>query len=125
MIRTPHPRLASAAALAAAAMLLASCAAKDDRCYLDMNRYRELRAVFVETGSMQRVEQLMAEQKWADCEKNQFRYLVEKDLLIDDLIGEQITPASRYEPPQDGPNARPADTPDPAPGPGTYAVPEN
>lgn len=107
MVRAPLARRFSAVALVGGAALLASCAAKDDRCYLDMNRYRELRDTFVETGSMQRVEQLMAEAKWAECEKNQFRYLLEKDLYIDDLVVDQITPSSGYEPPPDGAGVAP------------------
>lgn len=106
MVRERLVRRFCAVSLLGAGSLLASCAGKGDRCYLDMNRYRDLRGTFVETGSMQRVEQLMAEAKWAECEKNQFRYLLEKDLYIDDLIVDQVSP-SRYEPPPDGPAAAP------------------
>lgn len=56
-----------------------------DRCYLDMPRYRAMKEVFVETGSMQRVEQIMQEEQWRTCERNQFRYMLTRDLYLDDL----------------------------------------
>lgn len=71
--------------LVAAVALSNGCAwRQDDRCYLSMNRYRELRDVFIETNSMQRVEQIMERRQWAECERRQFRYLLEKDLYLDD-----------------------------------------
>ena len=55
-----------------------------DRCYLPMSRYNEMKAVFVETGSIQRVEQLMEEQDWLDCERRQLRYHLMKDLGLEE-----------------------------------------
>ena len=63
-----------------------------DRCYLDMPRYRAMKDIFVETGSMQRIEQLMEEEQWRTCEKNQFRYMLTRDLYLEDLEQELIYP---------------------------------
>ncbi len=102
MNRFPKPLIALLAGSFALGAL--GCAtAPSERCYLSMDRYRELKDVFVATGSFQRVEQIMDDRQWADCERNQFRYLLEKDLFIDDLIVPQIDPPSRYQPPPDGP----------------------
>lgn len=65
-----------------------------DRCYLDMPRYRAMKEVFVETGSMQRVEQIMEEEQWRLCERNQFRYMLTRDLYLEDLEQELDYPAT-------------------------------
>ena len=74
-----------------------------DRCYLNMDRYRALRDVFIETNSLQRTEQIMEEEQWAACERNQFLYLLEKDLYLEDILIEDLRNISTYEPPPDGP----------------------
>lgn len=72
--------------VAAVAAATSGCVNKArDRCYLDMPRYRAMKEVFVETGSMQRVDQLMKEEQWRICEQNQFRYMLSRDLYLEDL----------------------------------------
>lgn len=56
-----------------------------DRCYLEITRYNEQKEIFLKTGSMQRVEQSMEELKWAECEREQLRYQLAKDLNLDSL----------------------------------------
>ncbi|MBX3728458.1 MAG: hypothetical protein KF858_04665 [Candidatus Sumerlaeia bacterium] len=74
--------------LALVGLVLTGCAwRKDDRCYLSMDRYRDVRTVYLETGSMQRVEQVMEDERWSTCERNQLRYLLRKDLFLDDAPG--------------------------------------
>lgn len=82
------------AALALLAAPTTGCVNKArDRCYLDMPRYRAMKEVFVETGSMQRVEQIMEEEQWRTCERNQFRYMLTRDLYLEDLEEELDYPA--------------------------------
>ncbi|MCC6546469.1 hypothetical protein IT570_04810 [Candidatus Sumerlaeota bacterium] len=67
------------------ACALSSCArVKRDRCYLEETRYMEMRAIFEQTSSYQRVAQAMKDEGWAHCEVNQFRYRLRKDLLLDE-----------------------------------------
>lgn len=77
--------LAAAVLLLGGAALTGCANTQTDRCYLSMDKYRPIRALFLETGSMQRVEEAMAEAQWAACERNQLRYLLAKDLYLDDL----------------------------------------
>lgn len=62
-----------------------------DRCYLPMARYQPLKEIFQETGSMQQVEEIMEEEKWAQCERNQFRYYLTRDLYLESLEREMMT----------------------------------
>ena len=88
------------AALLFLASLLASCAAHGldpatDRCYLSLARYEPLRDLYEETGSWQVVEQVMDEEKWAPCERNQMRYWLAKSLYLDELAGEAALAPAR------------------------------
>ncbi|MBI5153609.1 hypothetical protein HZA57_00090 [Candidatus Poribacteria bacterium] len=77
------------AVLGALTAALTSCARKEgDKCYLPMDRYRAMKDVFEESGSIQRAEQAMEENQWAACERNQFRYMLAKDLDIEGLQAE-------------------------------------
>lgn len=79
------------------ALALAGCAWRaNDRCYLPMERYRPMKAVFLETGSMQRVEQLMEEEQWLECERRQMRYMLAKDLHLEELA-ETVPPSALVE----------------------------
>lgn len=83
-------RFARPVALMLLVALLAGSAAgcawrRTEKCYLPMSRYYAMRGLFQETGSMQRVEQAMKEEKWATCERNQFRYMLAKDLGLEEL----------------------------------------
>ena len=79
-------RLSGTLLLLGTLLLATSCAwRKNDRCYLSMDRYREVKAVYQETGSMQRAEQKMEEEQWSTCERNQLRYLLRKDLHLDEI----------------------------------------
>lgn len=64
---------------------------KGDRCYLDFKRYNQQKQLFLSTGSMQRVEQSMELEQWAECEREQLRYQLAKDLKLDALpTGEPV-----------------------------------
>ncbi|MGF1573014.1 MAG: hypothetical protein ACFCU1_08070 [Sumerlaeia bacterium] len=77
------------------ALMTFGCAhTKGDRCYLDIIRYNEKKELFINTGSMQRVEQSMELEKWAECEREQLRYQLTKDLQLDAIAfaAEPVTP---------------------------------
>lgn len=84
----PRALLLPAILLAASALAAGCLNSKTDKCYVPMARYEPLRDLFLETGSIQRVNQRMEEEKWAPCERNQLRYMLAKDLYLDDLIDE-------------------------------------
>ncbi|MDX1972494.1 MAG: hypothetical protein SFY68_08195 [Candidatus Sumerlaeia bacterium] len=54
-----------------------------DKCYVPPKRYNEMKQVFLDTGSMQRVEQEMETLEWAECEREQLRYQLAKELRLD------------------------------------------
>ncbi len=75
--------------LAATILTTVGCAWKaTDKCYLPMNRYQGMKTLFEETGSMQRVEQAMEDEQWTNCERRQCRYLLAKDLELEELTEE-------------------------------------
>jgi len=93
-MRTVLPAFACAAAL-----LLAACAGwEGDRCYVPVDRYAAMKELFVATGSMQRVEDAMEDENWAACERNQFRYLLRKDLYLDDVESAPPLPPTGQNP---------------------------
>lgn len=53
------------------------------RCYIDDARYLRLREQFVQTGSLQRVENQMQAEGWIACERNEFHYRLVKDLDLE------------------------------------------
>ncbi|MCC7392971.1 hypothetical protein IT571_11515 [Candidatus Sumerlaeota bacterium] len=72
-------------------LVASSCARfKRDRCYVEETRYMEMKAIFEQTGSYQRMAQAMKDQGWAHCEINQARYRLRKDLELDDAEAEVI-----------------------------------
>jgi hypothetical protein len=64
--------------------LTTSCASRGvDRCYIPLTRYEPVKEIYVKTGSMQRVEEVMEQEKWAQCERNQLRYYLARDLKLE------------------------------------------
>jgi hypothetical protein len=63
--------------------LITSCGRGVDRCYIPMARYEPVKEIFEKTGSMQRVEEVMEQEKWAQCERNQLRYYLARDLKLE------------------------------------------
>ena len=84
----------TAATAIAALLLVAACASgPNDLTYVPVGHYEEMRELFVQTGSMQRVEEVMDARGWTDSEKRQVRYWLAKDLYLDDLIPEAVPAA--------------------------------
>jgi hypothetical protein len=50
-----------------------------------MRVYLRMKQNFIETGSLQRAEQLMKDEGWTACERNEFRYRLRKDLDLESL----------------------------------------
>lgn len=85
-------RIVIGASLAAGLVVLPGCAWRaNDKCYVPADTYGEMRELFVETGSMQRVEQVMEERALRPCERNQIRYQLKKDLYLDEVPEDMIT----------------------------------
>jgi hypothetical protein len=74
-------RLAFLIFLAAAAT---GCATTRDRCYIEDARFDQMRALFEQTGSIQRVRDAMKDEQWAACERNEFEYRLRKELLLNE-----------------------------------------
>jgi hypothetical protein len=72
------------------ALPLAGCAPRAGRCYLPATRYEPLKELFHESGSMARVEEVMEQEDWAPCERNQLRYFLTRDLYLEMLEREQL-----------------------------------
>lgn len=53
------------------------------RCYIEEARYERMKQLFVTTNSLQQVEQAMEAEGWSPCEKNEFRYRLNKDLGLE------------------------------------------
>jgi len=87
MLENPKTRFSFISAIILCALFLSSCATKGiDRCYVTPLEYDEMRKLFVETESMQRVIQEMAKRQWLDCEQEQVRYQLAKDFYLDELV---------------------------------------
>lgn len=85
--------------LACAVSLAGGCALwRRDRCYLHQWRYDSMKAVFEETGSYQRVAQAMADEGWARCEVNTFRYSLRKDLGLEGPEYDELFETEEPEP---------------------------
>lgn len=79
-----HRTLSSTLALLAAVALLSSCfSLRSGRCYLAETRYLAIKQIFIETGSYQRAVQAMRDDQWSDCEIDQFRYRMRKELGLE------------------------------------------
>jgi hypothetical protein len=57
---------------------------------LPTTRYEPLKELFHESGSMARVEEVMEQEDWAPCERNQLRYFLTRDLYLELLEREQL-----------------------------------
>jgi hypothetical protein len=89
---TSHRHLSLLLALGLCVTSMGGCAwYKRDKCYLPAGRYYAMKTLFEETGSMQRVEQAMKQEGWANCERNQFRYWLAKDLGLEELEVELLS----------------------------------
>ncbi len=73
------------------AVVLVGCAPRARRCYLPATRYEPLKELFQESGSMARVEEVMEQEDWAPCERNQLRYFLTRDLYLELLEREQLS----------------------------------
>lgn len=67
------------------------------RCYIDDARYLRLRELFVQTGSLQRVENQMQSEGWIACERNEFHYRLVKDLDLENRM-ESLDPQPELVP---------------------------
>lgn len=80
------------------ALIFSGCAFMTrGRCYIEQDRYSRMRTLFTATNSLQQVEQAMTTEGWSDCEQNEFRYRINKDLTLDpapepDPPGAEILP---------------------------------
>ena len=69
--------------------IMTGCASKNiDKCYVTPIDYENMRNLFVETESIQRVEQEMEKRQWLECEREQIRYQLAKDFYLDELLVE-------------------------------------
>ncbi len=81
-----------------ATLALGGCAfMTGGRCYIDDARYFRMKELFLQTNSLQQVEQSMQDEGWSVCERNEFRYRLNKDLDLEDLV-EPETPAPELLP---------------------------
>ncbi|MDX2177644.1 MAG: hypothetical protein SF028_14365 [Candidatus Sumerlaeia bacterium] len=90
-------RTGAAMLLAAATMLPAGCARRD-RCYVEQYRYAQMRDLFEQTGSLQRVLDAMADDEWPQCERNEVVDRLRKDLFLSPEDLEQVPPGTEPAP---------------------------
>jgi len=80
------------------ALFFSSCSFMSrGRCYIDEPRYERMKQLFIATNSLQQVEQAMAAEGWSSCERNEFRYRLNKDLNLE-VVPEPGTPAAELLP---------------------------
>lgn len=54
----------------------------NDRCWVPPEQYAQAREVFIETGSLDLVEQRMRQQQWRRCRRNETLYRLEKEFTV-------------------------------------------
>ncbi len=67
------------------------------RCYVAEDRYDRMKKLFIASYSLQQVEQAMDAEGWSRCERNEFRYRLNKDLNLEpstetEVPGPEILP---------------------------------
>lgn len=89
MQKNSMTRFSFLSAIFLCALIISSCATKGvDRCYVTPLDYEQMRNLFVETESMQRVNQEMEKRQWRDCEREQVRYQLYKDFHLDEFLAQ-------------------------------------
>ena len=91
---TPHILRMGAAILLAGAILGSAGCARRDRCYVEQYRYAQMRDLFEQTGSLQRVLDAMADDDWPQCERNEVVDRLRKDLFLAPEDFELVPPGS-------------------------------
>lgn len=76
-------RQALTALALAATCLTASCALyRNDRCFLEDDRYAIARGLFIESGSLDLTQRQLKSFQWLDCEINEAVYRLQKEFEV-------------------------------------------
>ena len=82
-------RLTSLALVLALTVAASSCAVyRNDRCYIDPDRYEQARLLYDKVGSIKLTEETLRQSGWRRCEINEVAYRFEKELRV----GETVSP---------------------------------
>lgn len=66
-----------------AALMLSACALyRNDKCFLSDEQYGVARELFVQTGSIDLVQQRLTALQWLTCERNEAVYRLQKEFEV-------------------------------------------
>lgn len=85
-----HARVIALPLLAAALLSLGGCRLyREDRCWIPPEQYLIARDLFIQTGSLDLVQQSLEAQQWRTCRVNEALYRLQKEF---DVLPEELPP---------------------------------
>jgi hypothetical protein len=56
---------------------------KNDKCWIDDNRYKKVKELYDKTGSLEIVRQTLSDELWRRCEINEALYRLKKEYHLE------------------------------------------